>query len=339
MFILPTVLGVFHVTKDDIKAARERVARGELLDVESKLAAGAEDSVPWKVEVNGVDPEAANDSTYEFPKAEKEEPRILVFTKNEEGEKEAVVTEKQPEEKKEAKVTDFEKSVKEAKQKKIEEPVADPKELKKIEKLFKGFLKKQKFNVTDYNGIYKLTVRRGEVDDEYIIDNGSVLGGTDYSILAKTSTGDNIFVPLGQKELAQKVLESKEFVVEDVSPIMKELFKNTAIYRFVDFTDTPWVDLLSLSGKEEFEKNISVCLSDAMQQYAAAGKVAPRFRFAEFESTSEFTIISDEGVKSPLKEIGETAPDVSTNNLMYEVSGTTVKKYENGTTVATSNIQ
>ena len=184
--------------------------------------------------------------------------------------------------------------------KKIEKPKKDPaitdEQFNALEAVFSKYLVNMKYRYEAFNGIYKLLITRiGDVEEEYIIDDGSILGGSQFSILAN-KINDTIFVFADDPEIPE-ILRSKFYVVTDECVLRNEnkLFSAGIIYHYIDFSNTAWIN-----GKDIDKKKLESNLYVAIQYGCSLLGNAPRMRFAKFESADSFELISDNMIKSPL---------------------------------------
>ena len=101
---------------------------------------------------------------------------------------------------------------------KVEKPKKDPaisdEEFAALEAAFSKFLVGQTYRYEAYNGIYKLFITRiNSIEEEYIIDNGTVLGGSNFAILAN-KIYDTLFVFIDDPEVPE-ILKSKFYIVTE----------------------------------------------------------------------------------------------------------------------------
>lgn len=190
--------------------------------------------------------------------------------------------------------------------KKVEKPKKDPsmsdEEFNALEAVFAKYLVNMKYRYEAFNGIYKLCITRiGEVEEEYIIDDGSVLGGSQFSVLAN-KVDDTIFVFADDPEIPE-ILRSKFYVVTDdcVARNEAKLFDIGLIYYYIDFSNTAWIN-----GKDIDKKKLEAGLWGAIQYGCSLLGNSPRMRFAKFESANSFELISDGMIKTPLAFINAT---------------------------------
>lgn len=213
---------------------------------------------------------------------------------------------------------------------KVEKPKKDSTmtdaEFAALESVFAKLLVNQKYRYESFNGIYKLFITRiNEVEEEYIIDNGSVLGGSSYSILAN-KTDDTVFISINDPEIPE-ILKSKFYIVSEdcVKRNEDKLMHNGYIYNVIDFSNTAW-----LNDKDVDLKTLENSLTGSIQVAINCFGNCPRMRFIKFESATKFELISDTEVKFPLSEIG-----ASSN---FVVPGFRIKVEDNKITTYNSEI-
>ena len=173
------------------------------------------------------------------------------------------------------------------------------------------------------NGIYKLFVERsGGVEEQYIIDNGTVLGGSRYSVLANMNN-DTLFVFADDPEIPE-ILKSKFYVVSDdcIKRNSENLFESGIIYRYIDFSNTSWL------YNDDVDRKILESKLLAAIQVASNNGEAPRMRFISFESANKFDLISDEYVKSPLSDINATS-NLIVPNFKIRIDDNKITTYNN----------
>lgn len=152
--------------------------------------------------------------------------------------------------------------------------------------------------------------------DSYLLDDGSILGGIRISIMANTiinDVADTIFVDvLNHPDIVYQVLQNKWYTLDvyQAIEVNKDRFENMSIYHTVDFTNTPWMDNLSMEDKWYLNKNLSAVIK-------VMGKDL-RLRFLEYASPNAFTLTSDTICRSPLSKDNVTATGIE-NGTIYKV--------------------
>ena len=146
----------------------------------------------------------------------------------------------------------------------------------------------------------------------YLIDPANIYGFGIWSIMALSADtviingigyNDTVLVPLNEKEIVKKILTSNYIVsIEECKMIQdKYCFNNMLVYKYID---------MSFTNTSEFIGKFQIADLKAMGDTLA--KMIPmmngfRFRFTKIESPTQFELISDSYVKSPLASNGETA--------------------------------
>lgn len=206
------------------------------------------------------------------------------------------------------------------------------------EKVFRDIIGKADHYWERYNGIYKLFITRSEdKEDQYIIDDGRVMGTSSYSILADTDKSDTIFVPISMRNICKKILKGKENVLNDkeVKSIASKFFTNDIIYRYIDFSEVgSTIDLFTDEESAEFQNRLKLIVDDMIEKANGELNMVPRLRFIELKNNKEFTLVSDDKVVSPLKEIGATSA-VMVDGLKYVSTDKTIDQYTNNSSKPT----
>jgi len=172
-----------------------------------------------------------------------------------------------------------------------------------LEKVFNPLLKGQKYRYESYNDIFMLYITRvGGTEESFIIDDGSILGGDKFYVLAN-KMNDTVFVSADDPEIPM-ILKSKFYMVSPDCAKRNEanLLQPGIVYRYIDFSG---IDLDKVD-KDKFAANLAACIN-----VVSNNGEAPRMRFNEFTSDSNFELISDEFTKSPLQELGFTSNLIS----------------------------
>lgn len=210
---------------------------------------------------------------------------------------------------------------------KAEKPKKDPNmndaEFMALELVFGKYFTNQVYRYELYNGIYKLFVTRvGGVEESYIIDNGTILGGEEFSVLANKSN-DTVFVFADDPEMPE-ILKSKFYTVTDdcVKRNLDRVFESGMIYRYIDFSNTAW-----LNGADIDKKALEAGLLGVINVTSNNGE-SPRMRFTRFESANSFELVSDSLVKSPLSDIDATS-SLIVPGLSVKVKDNSIEIYNN----------
>ena len=210
---------------------------------------------------------------------------------------------------------------------KAEKPKKDPQmtdaEFMALELAFGKYFVNQVYRYEKYNGIYKLSIlRTGGVEETYIIDNGTVLGGKDFAILANMEN-DTTFVFADDPEVPE-ILRSKFYTITSdcAKRNQDRMFESGIIYRYIDFSNTTW-----LNDDDIDKKALEAGLLGVIRVTSNNGE-SPRMRFTKFESAKSFELVSDSFVKSPLSDIDATTSLV-VPGLVVKVKDNNVEVYNN----------
>ena len=146
-----------------------------------------------------------------------------------------------------------------------------------------------------------------------IIDDGSILGGTKVSILgmyhAMTGNMDTIFVKVDNHPIiAQNIFNIPFYIMSELE--VQEIFNDQSyltglIYKYVDMSNTEFMDTLIKEEKYYFEKRLLAVTKVLVQ----SGQEA-RLRFSNYNSPSEFELVSDANVKSPFAKDNTTISNI-----------------------------
>lgn len=205
----------------------------------------------------------------------------------------------------------------------------------KFENAFKGILSDNYYYTRNNDGCWVLNIYNPNsiIENSYIIDDGSIMGGNVVSILGnyQMSTGyiDTIFVNVStHKDIVGNILSSPFYTLtnDELHAVSKDMFDNCKIYRTIDFSNTGeimnMVDLVN-NGKDTFGRYLSGVLS-----ILEAKGIDARLRFSEFASPTSFVLVSDDKCSSPLPGSTSTTiiPDlkvlVTTNKMILVNNGT-----------------
>lgn len=186
--------------------------------------------------------------------------------------------------------------------------------------------------VVDSNGNYNLIITRinaMNAEDAYIIDDGSIMGGSNVyimgSYISNANTKESIFVNVNKyPDIANNILSNSFYVIDPMKVyeiVNINYLKNTNIYNFIDFSNTDWLDnITDPSERYIFSKNLTAAIA------VCDGE---RMRFLEYQSPTKFTIISDQKCKSSLSYIGAASSKIS-EGKMISIDGTTMIRKYNG---------
>lgn len=172
-------------------------------------------------------------------------------------------------------------------------------------------------------GLFNLHIRNGEVEDLIKVDPfGCIMGGYKPYIMARIPN-DCIMVSLdSDKDLVNAILSNpfKLLTPEEIAKCETKFFHNANIYRYVDMSNTGFMDNLTSEGIDKLSNNITtiiMCQPD--------GQELPRMRFDSFASPDEFVLVSDKKCISPLSGTGETVYEIK-EGLKYIFSKETITK-------------
>lgn len=177
------------------------------------------------------------------------------------------------------------------------------------------------------NGLINLFIKRkiiaGYAQDLYTIDPGIVMGKDKFYILGKIP-GDTIFVSVDHKSIVRNILESKFYTLypNEIQEVAMDYFHNNNIYRYMDMSNTGFLNNLDQDSYQKLGKKLTFIINQLKSLNDGITDI-PRFRFDKFKSVDEFSIISDDKTKSPLKDTNETS-SVINSGLKFEVSGDNV---------------
>ena len=186
------------------------------------------------------------------------------------------------------------------------------------------------FYSTNSDGAYILNIARGDAMgavDSYIIDDGSIMGGENVSVLANfvlpDGRQDSIFVNVKRNpEIAQVVLHNRFYLLNqfEVMKVVKGNFNDTVIYHNIDFSNTFWYDSLNADQLSILERRLSKILPHIQDA---------RLRFSTFSSIDSFTLCSDDKVKSQMKS-GDVTSSKILEGMTIIVTGNTADIYYAG---------
>lgn len=199
----------------------------------------------------------------------------------------------------------------------------------KFETVFAPLTKNIKYfyNINQYgNWCINVVTRDGLAICSYILDDGTIMGGSKISILGRCqgSNGylDTLFVDVEKfPNIVTEILTNSLYIMtpSEVSTVSSSLLHNGAIYHNIDFQNTQFMN------DEIVVRNIESALSACIQL------INPdiRMRFENFIDPSNFTLVSDSKCVSPLGYDNTTATRIQ-NDLKLVVEGNTITKIEGG---------
>lgn len=156
------------------------------------------------------------------------------------------------------------------------------------------------------NGIYHLFITRPDTGAEemYIIDNGSIVGGSTVAILGMYVNSEGFeryrFVDvLAHPAIVSKILDRTIFnylSFQELEDVQGDYLYNYRIYNNIDFHNTDFFDDLKPEDKYDFESSLLAVMSSI--DLAGFGNV--RFRFSSYDNPHNFTLVSDFNMYRPL---------------------------------------
>lgn len=161
-------------------------------------------------------------------------------------------------------------------------------------------------------------------EDVYLIDPGIIMGSGKYYVMATTNVnGDTIFVSSEHNDIVKNILSSKFYILtpEECQIVFEHYFRNMVIYRYIDMSNTEFLNSLSREDFEKLGKKLSYILN-TMSKNNNTGNDLPRMRFNYWNGVDDFIIISDPDVKSPIPDTGK----VIMEGLMFQVNGDDVSQ-------------
>lgn len=170
--------------------------------------------------------------------------------------------------------------------------------------------------------------------EKFVIDDGLLLGGTTISILGYYDTinggTDKVFVDVNKHpDIAFNILKSVFYKMsaDEVNVATADLLNNGFIYTYIDFNNTPWFDYLGFTDKITLSNN----LVNIVRYMGNDPNLAypPRLRFLSYKDPDNFTLISDNEVKSPLSDTFETTPNIL-EGLSFVVQDGSASMYYGG---------
>lgn len=158
------------------------------------------------------------------------------------------------------------------------------------------------YDLSPYTGRVIITVDRSGFPETYEIDL-STLGYNNYSMVANTTTGNRILVPLYETHIIENLLASCFHMVSDIEEkyLYSKMFKDLWIYKIVDLGD---LDTKKMDTTEM--NNLSQAISCLFGWCQSENLVIPRMRFCSYESPDKFTLVSDLNCRNPLADIDDT---------------------------------
>lgn len=162
---------------------------------------------------------------------------------------------------------------------------------------------------------------------KYLIDDGSIIGGTDISLLVGYekpdvfggSILDTVFVNISKlPEIFTNIMTSdSQYILSafEVREVNETMFTNGYIYNIVDFTNTPFINNMSKNDMNKLEYVLSTILS--LNDFGA------RLRFDKYLNPDHFVLVSDNKVNSNIPQVSSVVMD----GLMFVVDNHNIIKY------------
>ena len=196
----------------------------------------------------------------------------------------------------------------------IDQPLFD-----RLEVAFKDIISDKNYCYTkNPNGLVDLTIQRDNTfgaTEKYLVDNGTLLGGTTISVLGEFDTvnggRDSVFIDVRKHpDIAYKILSSifYRLSVDEVMTANSDMLSNGFIYTYIDFSNTPWFDYLSFTDKVELGNNLIEIVRSMHDDHNLV--YPPRLRFTQYTDPNNFVLVSDNNVLSPLSDTFVTTPNI-----------------------------
>ena len=139
--------------------------------------------------------------------------------------------------------------------------------------------------------------------NSFLVDDGTLMGGTMVSILLNLKN-DDFFIPVeeGYEDILIKGLSGNLITEEDVKRVRKNFFPNLALYGAFDFSNTAKIDEIKKSG-DDFNKFNNILTTIYMNNLTKANNVPidmPRMRFTYLKNYNDLEVVSDDNVKPGL---------------------------------------
>lgn len=163
----------------------------------------------------------------------------------------------------------------------------------------------------------------------YTLDSGYIMGGSGISIMGKygdPTTGwvDNIFVNVDQfPGIVTAILSSPYYVMgPEAQEVFNAGFNNGKIYRYIDLSNTYFLDTISKEDKVMLNRTLSGCIS--VMDFEL------RYRIEDYVSPTKYKLIADQKCISTLKAYGATAPINVSDPITIEFDGNKIVKTVGG---------
>lgn len=176
----------------------------------------------------------------------------------------------------------------------------------RFEKIFRNFIPETvDYHYENINGFYHLYITRPDtgVEEFYILDDGSIMGGKNVSILANYLTNEGeraMFVDVKKHPaIASRVLERCLFnylTAEEVEECKKDHLYYTRLYNIFDFQNTEFYDDMDDTEKYNFE--VTLLGIESIEYLRGV-----RLKFAEYTDPNHMTLVSNFSLRKPLRYI------------------------------------
>lgn len=188
--------------------------------------------------------------------------------------------------------------------------------------------------------IYYLVVVRKDAfyaEDRYIVDDGRMLGGNTLSLMGRfiTPNGiqDTILIKVDRHpDIIEKVLRNNFYILDPYEVSMcfqSDMFNNGLIYRYIDMSNTPWMDTISFEDRFKLDQNLTRILDKSDIYFK------DRYRFDSYIDSDNFSIKTDGALTLTInndKMAPTTDEDIMVkleNNIIYHyVKGILRAKYD-----------
>lgn len=204
---------------------------------------------------------------------------------------------------------------------------------------------KYKYSYEASSHLPLLTIERNNsygATESFLLDDGTIMGGSTISILGtyRTVNGnfDFIFVDVMKlPHIAFSIINRSfyQLTPDEVAEAFSVMLQNYSIYNIIDFSNTPWFDYMTDNEKVALTKHLSDIIGFMHQD--AGIYFSPRLRFTEYINPDNFGLISDNQVKSPLKDRGFTSPEICEGLSFRCTNGMMTQYFYNIPNASTTN--
>lgn len=191
-----------------------------------------------------------------------------------------------------------------------------------LEAAFSPFVGKHRYEKSgDLISLY--LIRENNIEERYTIDPGIVMGVGEFYVLANVNFGngdiDTIFVSTKHDSIIRNIFNIPFYYLNqnEVQEVILDYFRNMELYKYIDMSGTEFLRDLTKDDFQKLGKKLTFIISKVIEQSSYG---VPRFRFNYWKSIDDFMLVSDNDVKSSLKETGETSPIIC-EGLIYQVNG------------------